>query len=93
MTIQDTQLYSDNHYSTSDTALSAWLYSQGFLLVDILNESFPSIFIFEKSGDLESYVRLWQTGKAEGNCCSYENARRKLLHIVKTGVPYIRSGQ
>ena len=89
MTIDDVQLPNDNHYSTTDTALSAWLYSQGFPLVDVLNENFPTVFIFEKISKLEDYVRLWQTGKAEGNCCSYESARRKLLRIIKTKVPFL----
>jgi len=72
-------------YLTTDTALAAWLYTQGFELVDIKTESFPSVFYFENSNSkLTESVRIFQRGEAEGNILTFFRAYRRLVGMIKT---------
>lgn len=70
-------------FPTNSTALAAWLLCQGHLISGILKSNSRTVFLFPKTQELEEHIRLWQIGKAEGNCCQYENARRELLNMVK----------
>jgi hypothetical protein len=72
----------DRTYPTKDTSEAAWLHSQGFSLVDIQRDYTPLKFVFEKSDALAECVRQWQVGKALGNCCLYEQSRRKLMNMI-----------
>ena len=81
MTIENSD---GEYYSTTDTALAAWLYSQGFELLDVKTESFPSIFVFKNSSpQLTDLVRDYQCGKAEGNISVFYRAYKKLLRMIK----------
>ena len=74
----------NNHYSTPDTAQAAWLYSQGFELLDVETAGFPSIFLFENSSPkLMEAVCLFQRGEAEGNISTFFRAYKKLLRMIK----------
>jgi hypothetical protein len=76
----------NNRFSTTDTALAAWLYSQGFDLLDVEAENFPSNFVFENSSPhLAEAVKTFQCGKAEGNITVFFLAYKKLLRMVKVG--------
>jgi len=77
---------SSNVYSTTDTALAAWLYSQGFELTDVDSSNFPSVFYFENSNPkLQQTVHDFQCGKAEGNVIVFFRAYKKLLSMIKVG--------
>lgn len=70
-------------YSTKDTALASWLYSQGIQLKGLRKENSLATMEFENSEGLGSLILLWQKGEALGNCVNYENARKKLLRLIK----------
>jgi len=73
-------------FSTTDTALAAWLYSQGFDLADVDSSKFPSVFYFSNSDPkLQESVRTFQCGKAEGDILAFFRAYKKLLAFIKVG--------
>lgn len=75
----------EKYYSTSDTALAAWLISQGFELID-LDYSHPSsvTFLFEFDGQsFSKAVKTFQIGTAEGNILAFFRAYKRLLLKVK----------
>ncbi len=81
--------HNDGLYPTTNTALAAWLYSQGFQLTDVDASSFPSVFYFESSSPkLQESVRDFQVGKAEGNIATFYRSYKRLLSMIKTG--YVR---
>lgn len=73
----------DNQFTTTSTPLAAWLYSQGFKLLDVKIVDFPAVIIFQNSDALLKSARLWQTGQAEGNIPQFYDAYRMLLGKVK----------
>lgn len=75
----------NNNFSTKNTSLAAYLYMEGFTLLDVLNEQFPTIFVFETNDLLPDCVRNFQIGKAEGNLVLYFEAYRKCLRMTKVG--------
>lgn len=81
MAIEDT----DGRFSTKNTSLAAYLYMEGFTLLDVDNSNFPTIFIFETSSLLPECVHKFQIAKAEGNLVLYFEAYRKCLKMTKVG--------
>lgn len=75
----------DNRYHTKNTALSAYLYMEGFPLLDVNIIDFPTVFIFEDSKQLQECVHLFQVAKAEGNLVLFFEAYRKCLKMTKVG--------
>jgi len=75
----------DGNFSTKNTSLAAYLYMEGFELLDVLNESFPTVFIFETNNLLPECVKKFQVAKAEGNLVLYFEAYRKCLRMTKVG--------
>jgi len=75
----------DGQFSTKNTSLAAYLYMEGFTLLDVHNEQFPTIFVFETSELLPECVRNFQVAKAEGNLVLYFEAYRKCLRMTKVG--------
>lgn len=75
----------DGQFSTKNTSLAAYLYMEGFTLLDVLNEQFPTIFVFETNSLLPECVRKFQVAKAEGNLVLYFEAYRKCLRMTKVG--------
>lgn len=75
----------DGQYSTKNTSLAAYLYMEGFVLLDVDTDNFPSIFIFESSDLLLERVHIFQIAKAEGNLVLYFEAYRKCLRMTKVG--------
>lgn len=74
-------------FTTHDTALAAYLISQGFELLDT-DFSNPNsvVFCFEKdSKALEEAVKSYQVGTAEGNISAFHRAYRKLIKRVRIG--------
>lgn len=73
-------------YSTSDTALAAWLYASGFELQDVDNSEFPAVFHFENSSQkLPQLIHDFQMGEAVGNIAAFFRAYKILLSKVKAG--------
>lgn len=76
---------SDGHYRTLDTAEAAWLYSQGFELLDVEVNDFkhtrkPSVFIFKNnSPELKRTAFLFQCGKAQGDILIFFRAYRLMI--------------
>jgi len=75
----------DGQFSTKNTSLAAYLYMEGFTLLDVLNEDFPTVFIFESDKTLLDCVRKFQVAKVEGNLVLYFEAYRKCLRMTKVG--------
>ena len=75
----------DNTYQTRNTALAAWLYSQGFELLDTdITESDSVVFLFKNDDKtLKEAVRLYQLGQAEGNINIFFGAYKKMLRRIK----------
>ena len=64
----------NGHYRTADTALSTYLQTEGFTLIDVVPSPhrfnrgrFEAVFLFEADPKTPEYVRLWETGKAVGD--------------------------
>lgn len=73
-------------FGTKDTALAAYLYSEGFSLSSIDSNSFPAVFYFENTNnELKDFVRSYQTGKATGNIALFFRAYKILLSKIKNG--------
>lgn len=77
----------NNIYSTNNTALAAWLVSQGFKLLD-LDFSDPRTVAFLFNNDTEALqqaIRLFQLEEAVGNIGAFFRAYRRMLLLVKEG--------
>lgn len=71
-------------YSTKDTALAAYLHTEGFELIDVDSSSFPSIFHFKDDNPkIREYVHAFQSGKAEGNIAMFFRAYKIMLSELK----------
>lgn len=88
MAIEDT----DGQFSTKNTSLAAYLYMEGFELLDVeirsSNEhSYQTIatFIFESDSLLKDCVRNFQIANVIGNLVLYFEAYRKCLRMTKVG--------
>jgi len=75
----------DGNFSTKDTSLAAYLYTEGFELLDVIIEGFPSVFIFENNSRLLQCVHDFQIGRAMTNASLYHEAYRKCLRMTKVG--------
>jgi CBS domain containing-hemolysin-like protein len=87
MAIEDT----DNNFSTKNTSLAAYLYMEGFELLDVHLETGQTgyrtiaTFIFESNNKLPDCVHKFQIAKAEGNLVLYFEAYKKCLRMTKLG--------
>jgi len=75
----------DGNFSTKNSALAAYLYMEGFELLDVDISSFPSVFIFETNSRLPQCVHNFQIAKVEGNLVLFHEAYRKCLRMTKVG--------
>jgi len=82
----------DGHFSTRYTALAAYLYYEGFTLIDVEIDEHPTnpkytiaTFVFELSDELLKCEESFQVAKAEGNLVLFHEAYRKMLKMVKVG--------
>lgn len=76
---------SNGTYETKNTSLAAFLYMQGYPLLDVVATGFPTIFIFESSITLLNDVREFQVSRAVGNLAQFYEAYRKCLKMTKIG--------
>jgi len=73
----------NNIFTTTQTPLAAWLHSQGFKISEVRTLEFPATIVFENSASLKKYIRMWETGQAEGNCNAFHDSLRLILNKVK----------
>ena len=80
---------SNSPYSTSDTALAAWLYSSGRELLQV-DTSQPSVlFVFGNGNSRMSGLLIdYQTGQAEGNILAFFRAYKMLIGRIKENGKY-----
>jgi len=75
----------DGRYKTKSTTLAAYLYMEGFQLLDVDISGFPSVFIFENGKQVQEHVRKFQVAQAEGNLVLFYEAYRKCLRMTRVG--------
>ena len=74
-------------YPVSDTSLAAYLYTEGFVIVDIdYTDPERAEFIFKVNGsssldEYERHRRLYELGKATVNPSVYSRSYKKLTRI------------
>jgi len=80
------ELTRQGQYSTRDTALAAWLYSNGYPLADVDRRNIPVVFYFTRdSKKMGNLIRDFQVGRAEGNVVLFFRAYKKMLFFIKEG--------
>lgn len=75
-----------NAFSTSDTALAAWLISQGYELLELDNSKPNSVaFLFvDDSEALTAAIKMFQTAQGEaGIVIAFYRAYKRLLVRIK----------
>ena len=71
-------------FKTSDTALSAYLVSEGFGTPEIeFNNGRRATFIFNKTDKLEKHISNYDAARAKGNIVLFFNAYQNLLRRIK----------
>ena len=76
-----------NEFITTDTALAAYLHSEGFELLDVDSFKFPSVFHFENENpQINEFARKFQVGKAEGNIATFFRSYKLMLARIKNGI-------
>jgi hypothetical protein len=71
-------------FKTSDTALAAYLISEGFNSPDIeYNGGIRASFVFTKSIELDKCISEYDTARANGNVVLFFNAYQALLRRIK----------
>ena len=76
----------DGTFTTKETALAAYLYTEGFELIDVIVNKFePSIFLFENSSQLQVQAKGFRLHQVMVNAANYYEAYRKCLVMVKHG--------
>jgi len=75
----------DGEYRTKSASLAAYLYMQGFQLLDVDTSGFPAVFIFEDGKQVQEHVHKFQVAQAEGNLVLFYEAYRKCLRMTKVG--------
>jgi len=88
----DTMAIGNGEFCTKHTALAAYLYAEGFNLLDVIIENHPyrsnqtiATFVFEDGKQLEECVKLFQVSKAIGNLVLFWEAYRKMIRMTKVG--------
>ena len=79
MSISQTELF-----KTSDTALAAYLISEGYNAPDIeYNGGTRASFVFTKTTELDKSISDFDTARANGNIVLFFNAYQSLLRRIK----------
>ena len=79
-----TGLDNQDKYKTSDTALAAYLITEGFGIPDIEYNGSRAFFIFSKENpQLEKYINDWDTARAITNAALFFYAYQNLLRRIK----------
>jgi coenzyme F420-reducing hydrogenase beta subunit len=83
---------SQSIFSTKETALAAYLLTEGFNLIDVEvdNDNYgrnrkPSVFLFENSSELQVEAKSFRTFKAVVNAANFFESYRRCLRMTKIG--------
>ena len=80
---------SQDCYRTSDTSLAAYLFTEGFPIVDIDYSNPRAEFVFKNnSPQINEAVRLYSIGKTQVDASTYARLHRKLTKIVVNQTPW-----
>ena len=82
----------ENKYQTSDTALAAYLISQGYeyLELDVSNPRSAVFFFENNSSAFQESLKQFQLGEASGNILAFFRAYKKLLFQIKEQTSHVR---
>lgn len=77
-------------YSTTDTSLAAFLYTEGFRIIDIDYSNDRAQIIFE-NGDqkIHDMERLYYIGKAEVEPSLYSRNYKRLSRVLRNRIPWV----
>ena len=73
----------DDIFRTSDTALAAYLVSEGYNTPEIDFNGNKAYFVFPKNSKLEKSISAFDTARAEGNIVLFFNAYQTLLRRIR----------
>ena len=74
----------DNNFRTSDTALAAYLVSEGFGTPDIEFDGSRASFSFTKNNPkIDKFIGNFDTARAKGNIVLFFNAYQVLLRRIR----------
>ena len=74
----------EKHFKTSNTALAAYLISEGFGTPDIDYNGTKAFFTFSRDNShMNECIRAYDTAKAEGNIVCFFNAYQSLIRRIK----------
>lgn len=83
----------DSYYRTSNTALAAYLQTEGFVPKDTVVEphpfiqgNFQAVFLFERDAKIQEYAHRWDTGQAEGNLSVFLDTYRATVKRAKQAI-------
>lgn len=79
-----------NPFKTSDTPLAAYLYSEGFKIIDIdySNPTRAEFLFANNNPQILEHVRLFNLGVADVNAATYARLLRKLTKCVTRQLPW-----
>lgn len=77
----------DSPLKISNTALAAYLVSEGFSVSRVERNGSSAYFVFENTdlSKAEPYIHQWESATALGNLVIFFNAYRNLLRRLKEG--------
>ena len=83
------EINSLDSYRTSDTSLAAYLFTEGYQIIDIDYSNPRAEFVFKNnSPNLTESVRLYSIGKTSVDAATYARLHRKLTKIVVNQTPW-----
>jgi len=79
--------FTNDTFSTNNTALAAWLVSQGFELLDLDFSNPDSVaFLFrDDTQALHKAIRLFELEEAEGNINAFFRSYKRMLLKIRGG--------
>jgi len=90
----------NNRYRTANTALTTYLQTEGFSLLEVTTQPdqyhthrLEAVFIFEDSQKLHDTVYLWDTAKATGNHNTWYHQYRATVKKAKMAVAVAEAPQ
>ncbi len=78
-------IVSSEFFTTSNTALAAYLVSEGFPIVSTDQTNGKVSFSFEPNSSLAGCIRDFELAQATGNIVMFYNTYRSLLRQIKRG--------
>jgi len=75
----------DRSFRTSDTALAAYLVSEGYGTPDIeFTNGSRAFFTFQRDNPkIDTHINSWDTGRAKGNVVMFFQAYQTLLRRIR----------